>query len=149
MPRFEKGSQEAKEYMASLRAKRGMKTGAGPLEDLAKIGNAMGKPFKDTIGVNPFTLGYDIGHDVIAPAIMKGRGKGMKKGGSRGGDTYGELEQRFNSMLGTLHSIKPDPTDIGIGASMLNELRDAKLTPQEVKEASKIVAKIRKPKKKE
>lgn len=142
MPRFEKGSQEAREYMKILRSKRGMKTGAGPLEDLAKIGNAMGKPFKDTIGVNPFTLGYDIGHDVIAPAIMK-------KGGSRGGDTYGELEQRFNSMLGTLHSIKPDPTDIGIGASMLNELRDAKLTPQEVKEASKIVAKIRKPKKKE
>lgn len=76
MPKFEKGSQEAKDYMKILREKRGMKRGAGPLEDLAKIGNAMGKPFKDTIGVNPFTLGYTIGHDVIAPAI---KGRGMKK----------------------------------------------------------------------
>jgi hypothetical protein len=78
MPRFEKGSQEAKDFMKSLREKRGMKKGSGVLDELTNIGNAMGKPFKETTGVNPFTLGYDLGKNVIAPAI-KGRGKKSDK----------------------------------------------------------------------
>lgn len=136
MPRFEKGSQEAKDYMASLRAKRGMKTGAGPLEDLASIGNAMGKPFKETIGVNPFTLGYDLGKNVIAPAIKKGRGRDLSG-----------VRNRLNSMLETLRERAPDDVEVGETASILNSLRQADLSPQEADEVKKIVSKIRKSKK--
>ena len=139
MPRFEKGSQEAKDYMASLRAKRGMKTGAGPLEDLASIGNAMGKPFKETIGVNPFTLGYDLGKNVIAPAIKKGRGKGS----SSSSDTIIDLQNRLNVAMERLRQIAPETVEVGETASVLNSLRNASMSPQEIREVSKVVAEIR------
>ena len=138
MPRFQKGSQEAKDFMMALRAKRGMKTGAGPLEDLVSIGNAMGTPFKETVGVNPFTLGYDLGKNVIAPAIKKGRGRDL-----------GGVRNRLNSMLETLRERAPDDVEVGETASILNSLRQADLSPQEADEVKKIVSKIRKSKKKE
>lgn len=50
------------------------------LGTLTSVGKAAGKPFEKSVGVNPFTLGYDLGHDVIAPALM---GKGTKKGQPR------------------------------------------------------------------
>jgi hypothetical protein len=48
------------------------------LQSLGDIGTKAGQPFKETVGVNPFTLGYDLGHDVIGPAIDPRRqGSGM------------------------------------------------------------------------
>lgn len=114
MPRFEKGSKEAMEWSAMMRERRGKKTmegggthtgagmcmGAGVcsgcnmcgggkfskifLDAATKIGTKAGEPFKNSVGVNPFTLGYDLGEKVIAPALMKKfppkkrRGKGME-----------------------------------------------------------------------
>lgn len=76
MPRFKKGSQEAKEWGAMMKAKRGSTKSGGKfnlLKTLTDVGTKAGEPFKATTGVNPFTLGYDLGHDVIAPALL-GRG---------------------------------------------------------------------------
>jgi hypothetical protein len=93
MPRFEKGSKEAMEWSAMMRERRGKKEkpieGEGKLTKLVldaatKIGTKAGEPFKNSVGVNPFTLGYDLGEKVIAPALMKRfppkkrRGKGME-----------------------------------------------------------------------
>ena len=45
--------------------------GTGILKDLKKFGKKLGKPFEKSVGINPFTAGYDLGHDVIAPALKK------------------------------------------------------------------------------
>jgi hypothetical protein len=87
MPRLEKGSAEAKEYMAMLRSrkrnakpsspvveppKRGRpKKASGILDQLTKAGTKAGQPFDTAIGLNPFTLGMSLGEDVIAPELMK------------------------------------------------------------------------------
>jgi hypothetical protein len=75
MPRFPKGSQEAKDYMASLRAKKSGIEGGGKFDffdDLIiPVGKKAGEPFKKSVGVNPFTMGFNLGKDVIAPALMK------------------------------------------------------------------------------
>lgn len=120
MPRFEKGSKEAMEWSAMMRERRGKKEkpieGEGKLTNIlldtaTKIGTKAGEPFKNTVGVNPFTLGFDLGEKVIAPALMKKfppkkrRGKGLggsvepanrdltpeMEGGGMGGD-YCECE---------------------------------------------------------
>lgn len=111
MPKFAKGSDEAKEYMAMLRSRRGQnkvvaepepvmpvkksvsikpvavkpvakpKSAKGLLDQLTKAGTKAGQPFDTAIGLNPFTLGYDIGHDYIAPELMKvlpPKGRGRK-----------------------------------------------------------------------
>ena len=93
MPKFAKGSKEAKEYMASIRAKRGGAKGKGIegggkkfdfFDDLIiPIGKKSGDPFKKSVGVNPFEAGFKFGRDTVAPALMKvipppkRRGKGM------------------------------------------------------------------------
>jgi len=74
MPKFVKGSQEAKDYMAAMRAKRGTKKGGDLIGDLKAIGSKMGEPFKAIAGANPFEMGYDLGFNIIGPAIA---GKGM------------------------------------------------------------------------
>jgi len=94
MPKFAKGSKEAKDYMASLRAKRGAVKGKGMegegaftkifLDTATKVGTKAGEPFKNTVGVNPFTMGFDLGEKVIAPALMKRfPPKGRKTKGGR------------------------------------------------------------------
>lgn len=44
-------------------------------------GKKMGDPFKKSVGINPFEMGFDLGENVIAPALMKvippKRGKGL------------------------------------------------------------------------
>jgi hypothetical protein len=85
MPRFPKGSQEAKDYMASLRSRKGGIEGGGKFDffdDLIiPVGKKAGEPFKKSVGVNPFTAGFNLGKDVIAPALMKKfppkRGRGI------------------------------------------------------------------------
>jgi len=95
MPRFEKGSKEAMEWSAMMRERRGKKTmeGGGQhieggkfdfFDDLIiPIGKKAGEPFNKSVGVNPFTAGFNLGKDVIAPALMKKfppkkrRGKGL------------------------------------------------------------------------
>jgi hypothetical protein len=63
--------------------------GGGKLTDVLldatiKAGTKAGEPFKNSVGVNPFTLGFDLGEKVIAPALMKKfppkkrRGKGVE-----------------------------------------------------------------------
>lgn len=44
------------------------------LKTVKKVGTSAGKPFEKSVGINPFSAGYDLGHDVIAPALM---GKGV------------------------------------------------------------------------
>jgi len=44
------------------------------LKSITDVGTKLGQPYKETVGINPFTVGYDLGHDVIGPALMKGRG---------------------------------------------------------------------------
>lgn len=98
MPRFEKGSDEAREYMRMIREKKGRSKGPivreMPMEGgkikmpkikvnkslvrnlitpIKQIGTAAGKPYSAS-GINPFQLGYDIGFNVIGPALA---GKGM------------------------------------------------------------------------
>jgi len=105
MPRLEKGSAEAKQYMAELRSRRGQskvvaepepvipvkksvakpKSGKGPslLDQLTKAGTKAGQPFDTAIGINPFTLGKTLGEDYIGPELvkrfpLKGRGRKPK-----------------------------------------------------------------------
>jgi len=94
MPKFAKGSKEAKEYMASIRGKRGSSKGKGAhmeggkafdfFDDLIiPMGNKAGAPYKAATGVNPFEMGFALGRDVIAPELMKvlpPKGRGMKGG---------------------------------------------------------------------
>ena len=52
-------------------------------------GKKMGDPFKKSVGVNPFEMGFDLGKNVIAPALMKvippkGRGVVHMLGGQKG-----------------------------------------------------------------
>lgn len=50
-----------------------------------KMGTKIAKPY-EAIGVNPFSLGYDLGHDVIAPELQKAmdkKGKGLQLKGKR------------------------------------------------------------------
>jgi len=48
-------------------------------DPIIKIGKKAGSPFEKSVGVNPFTMGFDLGKDVIAPALM---GKGVGSGGA-------------------------------------------------------------------
>jgi hypothetical protein len=64
--------------------------GSGFLDVITKVGTKLGDPFKKRVGVNPFTMGFDLGEKVIAPALMKvipprkvGRGVHML-GGQKG-----------------------------------------------------------------
>ncbi len=41
------------------------------LKAITKVGTTLGKPFESKVGINPFTMGYDLGEKVIAPALMK------------------------------------------------------------------------------
>lgn len=109
MPRFEKGSKEAMDWSKMMKERREKKAkpmeggkmcmgsgicsgcnmcGGGKfanivLDAATKIGTKAGEPFKNSVGVNPFTLGFDLGEKVIAPALMKKfppkkrRGKGL------------------------------------------------------------------------
>ena len=77
MARFEKGSKEAKEWGRLMREKRNQKNGEGFLDTLKNIGKKMGDPFKKTIGVNPFTVGYDAGYALGNK--IKGNGLTKKK----------------------------------------------------------------------
>lgn len=55
--------------------------GSGFLDVITKVGTKLGDPFKKRVGVNPFTMGYDLGEKVIAPALMKvipPRGRGVR-----------------------------------------------------------------------
>jgi hypothetical protein len=61
-----KGSEEAKEKMAKLRA---MRKGAGHYENLLKVQQGLrtiGKPFERTVGVNPADIGEPIGEAIGA-----------------------------------------------------------------------------------
>jgi hypothetical protein len=66
-----------------MKRPRGRPRKVGGKFDLFKtitdIGKKAGAPFEKSVGVNPFTMGYDLGHDVIAPALM---GKGVGSGGA-------------------------------------------------------------------
>ena len=63
------------------------------------VGKKSGDPFKKSVGVNPFEMGFALGRDVIAPELMKiippkkGRGIGgcgvHMIGGQRGIRTMG------------------------------------------------------------
>lgn len=81
MPKFQKGSKEAKEWgakMKSMRRKRG-----GDLHDdlhsgFSQVLGAAGQPIVTGLKLetgldvpNPGTFGFDLGHDVIAPELMK------------------------------------------------------------------------------
>ncbi len=57
----QKGSQQMKDRMQALRDRR---NGGNILGTLTKIGKTMGKPFEKTVGINPFTAGYDVGLDI-------------------------------------------------------------------------------------
>lgn len=82
--RVMKGSQEARDKMAKLRA---MRKGSGTYENLLKVQQglrAVGKPFERVVGVNPADIAEPIG-DAIAPSIYEAyyghpRGYGLGKG---------------------------------------------------------------------
>jgi len=65
---------------------------------ITKIGKKAGEPFDKSIGVNPFTFGYDLGHDVIAPALMKG--KGVRSGGADGRKMRAEIVKKVMKEQG-------------------------------------------------
>jgi hypothetical protein len=65
------------------------------LESIKKVGTSAGKPFDKAVGVNPFTLGFDLGHDVIAPAIFgEKKGKGVRSGGGDGRKMRAEIVKK-------------------------------------------------------
>ena len=82
--RVMKGSEEAREKMAKLRA---MRKGAGHYENLVKVQQGLrtiGKPFERTVGVNPADIGEPIG-EAIGAELYKAvyghpRGYGVGKG---------------------------------------------------------------------
>jgi len=68
-------------------------TGFDLFKYIIPAGKKMGDPFKKSVGVNPFEMGFDLGKNVIAPALMKvippkGRGVHML-GGQKGMRTMG------------------------------------------------------------
>jgi hypothetical protein len=67
------------------------------LGTITKIGKKAGEPFDKSIGVNPFTFGYDLGHDVIAPALM---GKGVRSGGGDGRKMRAEIVKKIMKEQG-------------------------------------------------
>ena len=82
--RVTKGSQEAKDKMAKLRA---MRKGSGTYENLLKVKQGLrtiGTPFERVVGVNPADIGEPIG-EAIGKELYKGihghyRGYGVGKG---------------------------------------------------------------------
>ena len=82
--RVMKGSEEAKERMAKLRA---MRKGSGTYENLLKVKQGLrtiGQPFERTIGVNPADIGEPIG-EALGAELYKAvyghpRGYGVGKG---------------------------------------------------------------------
>ena len=82
--RVMKGSEEAKEKMAKLRA---MRKGSGTYENLLKVKQGLrtiGQPFERTIGVNPADIGEPIG-EALGAELYKAvyghpRGYGVGKG---------------------------------------------------------------------
>ncbi len=77
MARFQKGSEEAKEWAKYMRMKKNQKNGQGFLDTMKRIGKKMGEPFKKSIGVNPFTIGYDAGYALGNK--IKGNGVSRRK----------------------------------------------------------------------
>ncbi len=75
MPRFQKGSEEAKEWGKQMLLKKQQKSGKGFLDSIAKVGKTLGEPFQKTTGVNPFTIGYDAGYALG----NKIKGNGIKR----------------------------------------------------------------------
>ena len=100
---------DMKEKMATLRAMRGKKgrgkkrKGGDLLDDLAKAGQWLqdnvlepaGEPFKETVGVNPAKLGYDIGYNYLGPAIERA----IEGGGHKRGHTA-RVPVKYSQMLG-------------------------------------------------
>jgi hypothetical protein len=64
---------------------------------ITDIGKKAGEPFEKSVGVNPFTMGYDLGHDVIAPALM---GKGVRSGGGDGRKKRAEIVKKVMAEKG-------------------------------------------------
>jgi len=60
-------------------------------DPIIKIGKKAGSPFEKSVGVNPFTMGFDLGKDVIAPALM---GKGVRSGGGDGRKIRAEIVKK-------------------------------------------------------
>ena len=60
-------------------------------DPIIKIGKKAGSPFEKSVGVNPFTMGFDLGKDVIAPALM---GKGVRSGGGDGRKARAEIVKK-------------------------------------------------------
>jgi hypothetical protein len=66
-------------------------------DTIKKIGTKAGSPFEKSVGVNPFTMGFDLGKDVIAPALM---GKGVRSGGGDGRKKRAEIVKRVMKEQG-------------------------------------------------
>jgi hypothetical protein len=71
-----KNNMKYSEALKDPACKAGYKKGGkfDLLQSITDVGTKLGQPYKETVGINPFTVGYDLGHDVIGPALMKGRG---------------------------------------------------------------------------
>ena len=64
------------------------------LKTLKKAFTNIGDGYKETVGLNPFQLGYDLGHDKIAPALKSAI---RKSGGKLTAKKIGkQLEKAFN-----------------------------------------------------
>jgi hypothetical protein len=95
MPKYPKGSQEMKDYMASIRAKKGNKKGKGIVSDLYQ----KGKDILIEEGKNQLTNIVDKGADIIKRKI---RGKGI-------------LGNIGRAVSGTLIDALPGPNIIKTG----------------------------------
>jgi hypothetical protein len=64
------------------------------LNSIIKVGKTLGKPFEKEVGINPFTMGYDLGEKVIAPALMKVIPP--KKGSGMNGLLVNQILKKYN-----------------------------------------------------
>jgi hypothetical protein len=112
VPQFTPDRRPVWEAFKALIAKKtgsGMEGGKFNIFDdlIIPVGTKVGEPFKQTTGLNPFTLGFKLGQDVIAPALMKRfppRGRGME-GGHWTSTEVSHLEKEMRNYQNIAHHL--------------------------------------------
>lgn len=111
-PQFTPDRRPVWEAFKALIAKKtgsGMEGGKFDIFDdlIIPVGTKVGEPYKQTTGLNPFTLGFKLGRDVIAPALMRRfppRGRGME-GGHWTATEVSHLEKEMRNYQNIAHHL--------------------------------------------